>query len=116
MTTATIDRIKAEDVVDALNDKDANARLFWDRGPYCVQLFLNPDETTEYSPSLLFCVEDSDEYKIADGRGWEWSGSLFPDEDGELGDVSFHILERTWLGDGADKVADDMIRLRDLLA
>lgn len=119
------DRTKAEELVSACNAIGLQSRLWWDRGPYCAQVALvheRPGDLSESTPSLLFCLEDSDSYFImghgdnADQRiGLRWRGMIhMPDDDGDYHDVSLEILERGWLGDDQHSTAEKIAKLVEL--
>lgn len=96
------DEKKASKLVTEMQLLGHRARLWWDRGPYCCQVFLTEDDS-EYAPSLLLSVEDEDSYKLFDRTGaqfgWRWRGSLVGFEDHHLlagieQGVAFEFLER----------------------
>jgi hypothetical protein len=102
-----ITRTKAERLVRACNDEGLPAVLHWDRSPWCCKVFLT-DDHDEYAPAAFFYVEDTDSCKIPNG-GWIWQSQIVIDrelpEQEDLNDISFEILERTWLDDDELNVA-----------
>lgn len=117
-----VTRIKAEKLVNACNGLGLQARLHWDRSPWCCHVALERtyrDEFDENTPGLFFMLEDSDDYRIGDRLGWVWHGALQIDRetDDERGvnDLGFTIPERNHLGDDEHTVAEKIALFMDML-
>ena len=115
---------KARRLVNACNGLGLQARLHWDRSPWCCQVALRQTEHfDEYSPSIFWMLEDTDSYRIAGGHGtqlgWLWRGQLQIDRDTDserdYDDLNFEIPERNHLMDDEHTVARKVALLLSLL-
>lgn len=111
------DRDAAEALVNACNGIGLQARLHWDRSPWCCQVALvktAADWFDERTPSIYFMLEDGDSYFImghgdnSDKRlGVRWRGAISLGEgvDDDIHDLSLEVLQRDWLGDTVEDTA-----------
>ena len=121
-----VTRLKAERLVNACNGLGLQARLHWDRSPWCCQVALVDTTAADFdenTPRIFWMLEDGGSYYIRDtwGRqvGWMWHAQMQLDrnieEQDDIYDLGFEIPERTEQGDDEHEVARKIAMLVSML-
>lgn len=99
----------------ALNDMAVRAYVHWDRSPWGVRIPLT-DDYSEDAPALYVLTENEPAVERLGGRKWFGQMRLpeGPIDDAGM-ETGFTWLERSWVGENTDTVAERVEVLVQLL-
>lgn len=116
--------LRAHIMLAALAERGVRCFLHWDRSPWGVRIpliddaFASPETVSDDNPSLYVLTEGPEPIAPGDRPVWTWRGSLGNfDEDGsnDLNDTMMQWIERNWLDDHTESVADMIVPFVQIL-